>query len=67
MIVSGQKFAMVISKLALAYLILDFSFEACDATIFPIKTYPYSVFYQNVGKICLKVDKIASCNKPIYF
>ncbi|RZC40628.1 p450 domain containing protein [Asbolus verrucosus] len=54
----GQRFGLLVSKIALAYMIKDFAFEPTSATSIPIKFNPGSLFLQNKGGIHLKVVKI---------
>ncbi|KAJ3621787.1 hypothetical protein MTP99_002341 [Tenebrio molitor] len=54
----GQRFALLVSKVALAYTIKDFLFETTNQTAVPLRFDPGSLFVQNRGGIYLKVVNI---------
>ncbi|RZC31845.1 p450 domain containing protein [Asbolus verrucosus] len=56
----GERFANLVSKLALASMIKDFVFEVTNETEIPIQLNPRAVFTQSKGGIKLRVRKIKS-------
>ncbi|CAH1375250.1 unnamed protein product [Tenebrio molitor] len=53
----GERFAHLVSKLALSYVIKDFVFERTDATPVPLEMQPSAFFLQNKQALMLKVVK----------
>ncbi|RZC42864.1 cytochrome P450 6k1, partial [Asbolus verrucosus] len=54
----GQRFSLLVSKVALAYVLKDFAFDTTDKTSVPLKFDPGSLFVQNRGGDFLKVVKL---------
>ena len=56
--VLGQRFALLVSKVAMAAIIKDFVFDVTDKTPVPLRFDPGSLFVQNRGGLHLKVTKV---------
>lgn len=56
----GQRFALLVSKVALAAIVKDLVFEPTDQTPVPLRFDPGSLFVQNAGGLPLKVTKVYS-------
>nr|ABS31131.1 cytochrome P450 [Tribolium castaneum] len=54
----GQRFALLVSKVALASVVKDFVFDPTERTPVPLRFDPGSLFVQNRGGLYLKVSKI---------
>ncbi|XP_068896553.1 probable cytochrome P450 6a23 [Tenebrio molitor] len=54
----GQRFGLLVTKLALAYTIKDFAFERTAATAVPLGLDPGSLFLENKTGIHMKVVKV---------
>ncbi|KAJ3652765.1 hypothetical protein Zmor_018702 [Zophobas morio] len=54
----GQRFALLVSKVALARIIKDFVFEATEKTPVPLQLDPGSLFVQNKGGLYVNVRKV---------
>ncbi|KAJ3652757.1 hypothetical protein Zmor_018694 [Zophobas morio] len=54
----GQRFALLVSKVAMAAIIKDFVFDVTDKTPVPLRFDPGSLFVQNRGGLHLKVTKV---------
>ena len=55
---AGQRFALLVSKVALARIIKDFVFEATEKTPVPLQLDPGSLFVQNKGGLYVNVRKV---------
>jgi cytochrome P450 family 6 len=53
----GERFAHLVSKLALAHVVKDFAFEVSDSTSVPLQLDESTLFLQNKGGLMLKVVK----------
>ncbi|RZC42010.1 p450 domain containing protein [Asbolus verrucosus] len=54
----GERFALLASKVAVAYVIKDFTFETTSATTIPLQIDPAALFLQSKGGVHLKVIRI---------
>ncbi|KYB28576.1 putative cytochrome P450 6a23-like Protein [Tribolium castaneum] len=56
--VLGQRFAMLVSKVALAYILKDFAVEKTDSTTVPMQLDPGAIFLMNKNGVNLRVVEV---------
>ncbi|XP_044261850.1 cytochrome P450 6k1-like [Tribolium madens] len=54
----GQRFAMLVSKVSLAYILKDFAVKKTNSTTVPLQLDPGAIFLANKNGVHLKVDKV---------
>ena len=65
--ITGQRFAILVAKVALAYCLKDFAFDVADNTKVPLELDNGVAFLMNKGDLYLNVTQLSSVDFQNFF